>query len=544
MGWWGVFRVFDSRYTFREQLRPVVVVERGSALGGKIEVDAFSATSDDDVEIVDREAIASDRSNLAYLNPPLWAHLVHDAETSDLFLGETPETWSPLGSTDLASAGGLVANLEAMQRLLRERTSDALFPEEPVDTEVEFTVDAGVAVLSVRESGRVHAAATFTAFSLIVPIPPGSSGLDLDEYPVGIVEDDIALRASQLEARTGALRIRRLLVWRLYRGVGSSVVDGVTELRDGGMRVQFPTVERGAYMVGRLALSAGKIRTRNDPFRRLRMAKAEAEDGFRVVSEIPRIEHAWPKHVPTVIAVHGTMSTAIPMARELASLVPQHHIVRFEHDTWHSIVQNSDLLAYQISRLGAERVSLVAHSRGGLVARRAAEILSNHHAGDDLRVIALGTPFGGTELVDQARGGLLGARVALGALRVLTGNMVDPISRIASLLFRKLPPGLEEMSPTSLFQTAYAGRTATANLWAAAGDVDAEGAPEVAGIALSALHGLARAGYGHRGVRGDLVVSVDSATTDVPSQNTRLVASDHFSYLLHDDVKQLISDIA
>ena len=543
MGWCGVFRVFDSRYTFREQLRPVVVVERGSALGAKIEVGAFSATADDDVQIVDRDAIESDRSGLGYLNPPVWAHLVHDAETSDLFLGETPETWSPLGSTDLASAGGLVANLEALQRLLRERTSDPLFPEEAADTEVEFTADAGVAVLSVRESGRVRAAATFTAFSLIVPIPPGSSGLDLDEYPLGIVEEDIAQRESQLEVQTGTLRVRRLLVWRLYRGDGSSMVDGVTELRDGGMRVQFPTVERGAYMVGRLALSAGKIRTRNDPFRRLRMAKAEAEDGFRVVREIPRIEHAWPEQVPTVIAVHGTMSTAIPMARELDSLVPQHRIVRFEHDTWHSIVQNSDLLAYQISRLGAERVSLVAHSRGGLVARRAAEILSNR-ARDDLRVIALGTPFGGTELIDQARGGLLGARVALGALRVLTGGMIDPISRMASLLFRKLPPGLEQMSPTSLFQTAYAGRTSTADLWAAAGDVDAEGAPEVAGIALSALYGLARAGYGQRGMRGDLVVSVESATTDVQPQNTRLVASDHFSYLLHDDVKQLIRDIA
>jgi hypothetical protein len=118
--------------------------------------------------------------------------------------------------------------------------------------------------------------------------------------------------------------------------------------------------------------------------------------------------------------------------------------------------------------------------------------------------------------------------------------MIDPISRLASLLFQKLPPGIEEMSPDSLFRTAYAGARANLQLFAAAGDVDAEGAAEVSGLSLSALHGLARAGYGGNGASGDLVVSVRSATTGVIPDNTRVVASDHFSYFLHDEVKQLI----
>jgi pimeloyl-ACP methyl ester carboxylesterase len=392
----------------------------------------------------------------------------------------------------------------------------------------------------VRESGRGSAAAVLGAFSIIVPIPAGSSGLELENYPVGAVEDDLAVRAARLEAYVGTSRLRRLLVWRLYRGIGSSAVDGVTELRDGGMHVQFRTVEHGAYLVGRVALSAGRVRTRNDPFRRLRMAMAEREEGgLQIVREFPRIEHARSDPLPMVVAVHGTMSTAIPMAGALASLVPRHRIVRFEHDTWHSIVQNSDLLAQQIWRLGPERISLVAHSRGGLVARRASEVLAERGRAD-VRVITLGTPFAGTELVDQARGGLLGARVALGAMRVLTGGMIDPISRLASLLFHKLPPGIEEMSPDSLFRTAYAGGRANLPLFAVAGDVDAEGAAEVSGLSLSALHGLARAGYGRNGASGDLVVSVRSATTGVIPDNTRVVASDHFSYFLQDEVRQLI----
>lgn len=534
-----MFQVFDSRYAGRERLRPVLVVESGSALGSKSDADGDGELAGGDIEVVELGELA--RELFSSRNDGLWEHVVRDAEMSDMYLGRTPETWSPLGTTDLASAGRLSADLDLAKAMAREMEDDPLEPEITPHTEVEFGEHGGVPILGVRENDRVRAAAALGAFSIVIEIPAGSSGLELESYPVPAVENDLEIRTAWLEAYAGTLNVRRLLVWRLYRGRGSSVVDGVTQARDGRIHVQYPAVEHNAFLVARVALSAGRMRTRNDPFRRVRMAMAEQDGGLEIVRRIPRIEHAWPDAAPAVVAVHGTMSTAIPMAGELETLLPQQRVLRFEHDTWHSIIENSDLLAQQIWRLGAQRVALVAHSRGGLVARRAAEILAVRGR-SDVCVVALGTPFAGTELVVQARGGLLGARVALGALRVLTGGMLDPISRLASLLFGKLPPGLDEMSPDSPFQTGYPGPRADSDLFAIAGDVDAEGAGEVAGLALSALHGIARAGYGRRGARGDLVVSVDSATAGVTPDRTLVAQSDHFSYLQQADVRQFIQD--
>jgi hypothetical protein len=231
------------------------------------------------------------------------------------------------------------------------------------------------------------------------------------------------------------------------------------------------------------------------------------------------------------------------MATALRQWVPDRRIVRFEHDTWHDIADNSDVLAQQVARIRANDVTFIAHSRGGLVARRAAEKLTSQGwAGG--RVIALGTPFAGTELVDQARGGLLGATATFGALRVFVGGALDPISRLASLMFRKLPIGIEQMGPRSSFITGYPGPRDTAHVFAFAGNVDAEGSVEVRGIAGSALHGLARAGYGRRGDPGDLVVSVASAKAGAAANQAHTVASDHFSYFAQKEVEDHIRQLA
>jgi hypothetical protein len=91
---------------------------------------------------------------------------------------------------------------------------------------------------------------------------------------------------------------------------------------------------------------------------------------------------------------------------------------------------------------GCRRVSVVAHSRGGLVARHAAELLAAR-GGPEVELLTPGTLFLGTPIVDGVRAGLLGVRVMLGGLRVPGGfAVVDSGTRLAGLLiWSQSPPG-------------------------------------------------------------------------------------------------------
>lgn len=517
------------------------MVESGSARGSKTE------DFETDFTVVERDQLSESEPPTSFgpLNMQLWSRLVREAHASDLYLGNSPETWSPLGSTDVSSAGRLAADLHIARDMLASveaETGEFNGHDEHSDIEVAFV--EGMPVIGWREAGVVRAGAALGAHSVIIPIPAGSTGLNLEESAVPAVEIDLAIRNALLGLYSGSKRIERMLIWRLYRGSNSSIVDGTSLVYRGGVRVEYPELDDAAFIVARAALVLGGPRTRSDPFARTRLAMALKEDvglGFRTVHDSPRINHAMPGDDPVVIAVHGTMGTAIPMARELGNgRYGEGRVLRFEHDTWHSIRDNSDRLADQIERVGPVRVLLVAHSRGGLVARRAADLVRRRSPSIGIRIVTLGTPFAGTELIYAARGGLIGMGAALGALRLLTGGVLDPVSRLTSLLFRKLPPGIDEMRPDSPFYSGDAGRQPDPDLFGVAGDVNAEGDGEVWGVAMSGLHGAARAAFGRNSAANDLVVPVHSAMEGITPGNGLVVASDHFSYFLHDDVQDLL----
>jgi pimeloyl-ACP methyl ester carboxylesterase len=197
------------------------------------------------------------------------------------------------------------------------------------------------------------------------------------------------------------------------------------------------------------------------------------------------------------------------------------NVFRFEHDTWLGVETNARQLASFVSNAIRTRVSFVAHSRGGLVAARAAGLVASSVGVE--AVVTLGTPFAGTPLAGGAPLAWSAVHALMGGLRYLGGPVVDVMTRLASLALRSAPPeGITDMKQNSLGlgllrQYPHAGLLT------------------VAGVASNATdrHGLAgfRQGVGNGAFGGepnDLVVAEASALGGVPGTT---IASDHYSYL-------------
>ena len=120
----------------------------------------------------------------------------------------------------------------------------------------------------------------------------------------------------------------------------------------------------------------------------------------------------------------------------------------FDYDWRHSILQQGELLATRLRAEPAQRVTLLAHSMGGLVARAALARSGGASDGstrDDLanvtRVITLGTPHNGTFAPLQALRGTYPSVRRLAALDVL-----HTAEQLSHEVFNTLP-SLYEMLP-------------------------------------------------------------------------------------------------
>lgn len=179
------------------------------------------------------------------------------------------------------------------------------------------------------------------------------------------------------------------------------------------------------------------------------------QDLAALAASCPRLDEYNGGHrlgYPTVVFVHGTASTCVKYLRPLASL--QGRLVRFEHDTYMPIGDNATELAELVGKKLSGRVVLVGHSRGGLVARRAAGLLASSQR--HIHLITLGTPHEGTELISTgrllvnagfARRTLQRSMWKTGALaRQLAGAHTDEL--VSELLsHRDLPRGWLDMEP-------------------------------------------------------------------------------------------------
>lgn len=119
-----------------------------------------------------------------------------------------------------------------------------------------------------------------------------------------------------------------------------------------------------------------------------------------------------------VIFVHGGLSCCFDSFADLftciqrsATLASVNHgagspvrFLRFEHDTYQPIRSNAEQLCHLLTRLGADaELVLLGHSRGGLVARLASDLLLDREPrrDDRLEVFTFGAPHGGTAFFDS-----------------------------------------------------------------------------------------------------------------------------------------------
>lgn len=465
-------------------------------------------------------------------DPGLMETVVRDAGESDLLFGTRPETYSPLGALDAASLG----RLEADERIYSDVNSPSGYRLRPR----EMLAD-GAAWCTLEREGEGVAAVAFGADAFVCQLPPETELVAVATQPIAPWERES--EAGIREALHGAVsgKVTKHLMWRIYMGNNTARFDGgepasrgLHRIRLGGTKIAGMLVGRLVYAIPMRASDAGA-----DPFAQSRLARYEAKHQA-TTNDCPRIGHAIGPVSGTVgnlvVAVHGTMSTAVPLAEAArAAIEPRTPVVRFEHDTWRPIFENAGELAAEVSRLGARDVLFIAHSRGGLVARHAEALL--RRSGTRTAVLSLGTPFLGTPIIDGVQKGLIGVRTLLGGLRLATASdIVDAPTRLLGWMLKgDLPAGLAAMRPGSEYlrttdafprhrATRYAGRVV----------------PPYSGDAYGVgfLSGFATAAFGKDD--NDLVVAASSAIGDAPT-GARIVDCDHFSYLLDQGVVDEIS---
>jgi hypothetical protein len=138
-----------------------------------------------------------------------------------------------------------------------------------------------------------------------------------------------------------------------------------------------------------------------------------------------------------IVWVHGTSSCGLVHLRQLIPLVPPGHpVFRFEHDTFQDINDNGAELGELLHRKlapASRGVVLLAHSRGGLVARVAAALLASDRPKLEITLVTLGTPHQGTPLVNAGHR-VLKAMVAMTSFGLGATPIPDPASMLLKYL--------------------------------------------------------------------------------------------------------------
>ncbi len=380
---------------------------------------------------------------------------------------------------------------------------------------------------------------------------------------------------------------------RFYVGARSATLLGLHPLRTytpiptGWERAKVETGRRTGMCAATVLRTLGKWakELNTDPMFDTRLRYAENLHGQRgwpllTGAQLPASGRMW-------VLVHGTLSSCYQAFEGLpTSVFGADPVFRFEHDTCAELSSNEDALCDCLVRAspGVEIV-LLAHSRGGLIARAAGKRLT--HAGDlrderltaplNVRVLTFGTPHRGTPLVDQASGildlglldgvfGLLtsllpgpwlptlfgwfapaaGQQLLSLLARMGTGNHVGDARYDATLvattysLLRagKLPKGIDDMRDSSSYLKLLERAMSPwpgCHAWAGAFDIDSD--PDGFGIAFE--QELSKGIFS--GSANDLVIPTESARAF--GNATTLRGCSHSGYFSRRDVQDALTNL-
>jgi hypothetical protein len=306
--------------------------------------------------------------------------------------------------------------------------------------------------------------------------------------------------------------LETILDMRGYFGQSSAIVDGWTTLRRSGKGYVASLKGTAGFVVGSVLrrLTRPEPTLASDPTAKARLIQM-SERYPRVADGCPDLSTIDPAvHDAAIVFVHGTVSCGIQGLKDLLPVAAElpGPIYRYEHDTFLRLDGNGLELAGLIQdHLRVERLLLVAHSRGGLVAKIASDKLMKDGFRGDLALYSFGTPFLGTPLVAIGKKALnflfkLGED-AVGALPLLT-----PLTKgfLYTVEAPTLPQGIMVMHEDSdgIALLRLLGDAARTRCWASdfrVGNALAGFGPFVEGMLLGAM----------RDRRHDLVVPTESA---------------------------------
>ena len=399
--------------------------------------------------------------------------------------------------------------------------------------------DEGIRQSRLRlDVGRdvVAADPSFVTFA----VPPGA-----DELSLTFVDDG---RLSVVTAFSERWTIgpRRLDVGEdTYILVDAFVGDSTTRqtamarVTDGIARIRLRLGGRVAVLLGaRLRVRAFARAARDtDPSWRERLRGLEQKPEYaHLVSKHPSVQTVTADPAPIAVLVHGTFSSCVPALPAVSGLTGAIPLYRFEHDTMRPVMENVEELVEVLKRIGSSQVTLLGHSRGGLVATAAACALPAI-----TEVLTLGTPHNGTP-VAAAHDDLLGyavASIGTQVKSVLDGGLLS--AHIGSMLpSGGLPDGWTDMLPHSSFikllrrlprpaVTAYGGIFD-------GGQPDLGIGPAIGAMAMTEL----------MAADNDLVVPTSSSKPhDLPGE--KLDQVHHFAYFenafVQDRIKQALGSV-
>ncbi len=233
-----------------------------------------------------------------------------------------------------------------------------------------------------------------------------------DEQDLGF---EFQLQSLPLEWRSAKGPSYYALDWRAYLGTGTAILDGRTrpiKVWPNWKRLRFRLQglpHLPCLLVGYLLQFTGTnldLRLRYDPTFPGRCARMEAEYST-LTQQFPDLRSSLPVSQPSAaVFVHGAHSHCLESLKDLA---PFSHNVnalfRFEHDTFVSLAESgTELFDLIDQKIQTNFLTLIAHSRGGLVARFARQKLKLKGYTPRVRIITCGTPHRGTPLVNCLEG--------------------------------------------------------------------------------------------------------------------------------------------